>query len=182
MTPLRTKDRVFLLTAVPAAAVAAYIWLWRIDAARRADGLETRSAALVTVEGFDGEMALAGRQLASATRELEEEKSKIPPATNVKGDPSATAAERESEVLAVFRSAGLWAVRSEEAEGGPSGQVLQAAGSRPDPRCRRYLLEGSYPAVKRALDLFVAKEMAVVPERLEMAGNGAVRWMMEVWE
>ena len=182
MTEIRDKDRLFLAVVVPALAIAAYIWLWRADAARKVAELEIRSASLVTNEDFAGAKALADRALKAAEEELASEKSAPPPATTVKGDPDATAAERESAVLSVFREAGLWVVRSEDVGGGAAGDKLRATGTCREPRCRRYVLDGSYPAVRRALDAFVVREMAVVPERLEMREAGVARWTMEVWE
>lgn len=184
MTAIRDQDRLFLRLAVPLALVAAYAYCWRIDAAKRLDALRGESAALVAAADFDFEMQKARRLLADAQAELERERAVPPPAAKVKGDANATVAGRESEVLRVLREAGLGIVRSEVVDGDARsefGGKLAATGVRPDPVCRRYTLDGAYPAVRRALDAFAAGEMAVVPERVEMRAAGIGRWTVTLW-
>ena len=52
MTPLRTKDLAFVAVALPVATVAAYFWLWRADAAKKLDRLETECRNLAEVDEY----------------------------------------------------------------------------------------------------------------------------------
>ena len=181
MTPLRTKDRLFLAVAIPAAATAAYFWLWRTDAAKKADALETEKAALVAPESFESAKASATAELEAARAELEREKSAPRPAKLLETAPGASPADREGAVLAAFRDAGIAVLRAEDAQGGKAGGELAAAAGF-EPRCRRYTLDGAYPAVRRALDLLASRRIAAIPEKIEMRGAGAARWIVTIWE
>jgi len=183
---VRAKDKVFLAVVVPLAAVAAYAFLWRADAARRLDSLVGRNAALVAPGDFPMEMRRAERRLADSAAELESERAVPAPAAKMSADAGATPAERESSVLNAFREAGLVVVRSETPEPQPEGGAGDAVSEAVGPggwraTCRRYTLDGTYPAVKRALDAFAARKMAVVVDKAEMRESGRGRWTLEAW-
>lgn len=184
MTPVRTKDKLFLAVAVPLVLVAAYMGLWRRDAARAVSELDARLAGLVEAADFPFEE----RKLKEGLRRAEEARAAaeaLPPVrAAVRADAAARPAEREREVIAVLREAGLAVMRSERAaemRGETAGAaVLRATGTRPEPVLRRYLLDGGYPAVRRALGAFAAREMAVVVETVAMRADG--KWEVTVDE
>ena len=185
---VRTKDKLFVAVAAPLAAAAAYFFLWRVDAAKDLAELERRNDALVAEEDFPVAMRRAERQLADSAADLAAERAAPAPDAKMKADGGATSAERESAVLDVFRESGLVVVRGEArdgttADGGPGAVIGEAAGIDGGWRavCRRYTLDGTYPAVKRALDAFAARRMAVVAEKAEMRESGRGRWTLEVW-
>jgi len=179
MTEIRPKDRLFLALAIPLAAAALYWYAWRADAGRRLEATERQRASLVAEEDFEGEFAMARRERESAEAELESERKVPPPAAKVKANPEDSEADREVAALKVFRDAGLRVVASEQLEGtGPAADLLQASGFRPRPMSRRYVLEGSYSQVVKALSAFAEGEMAVAPERVGMSEAG--HWTMEV--
>ena len=194
MTPVRTKDKLFLAVALPLAAAGAYFWCYRADAARKLDALRGETAALVSQETFDDEMRVARRRLAEAEEELAAERKVAPAAVKVKGDAAETPAEREREVLRVFRDCGIGVMRTEDAlRGGSAAQLgdgldaraahaLTAAGVRPEPALRRYVLDGAYPAVRNALSAIASREMAVIPVSVEMRENGRGRWTVLLWQ
>ena len=170
MTEIRAKDKIFLAVAVPAAVVALYWFGWRADAGRRIDVLRQRQAVLVAQEDFGDEMARARRQAAAARDELDAERKVPAPAAKVKGDAAESEAERSRMVVETFRAAGLKIVRSEVADAKPGVvDVLRATGVRPAPVVRMWTLDGSYPALKAALNAFVAEERAIVPVSVSVA-------------
>lgn len=184
MTPVRTKDKLFLAVVVPLALVAAYVGLWRRNAAREVSALDARLAGLVEEADFPVEE----RKLEAALKRAAEARAAaeaLPPVrAAVRADAAARPAEREREVVAVLREAGLSVLRSErvsEVRGESAGAaVLRATGARPEPVLRRYLLDGGYPAVRRALGAFAAREMAVVIETVAMRADG--KWEVTVDE
>jgi len=180
MTEIRTKDKLFLAVVVPLAAIVAYVYCWRIDTAKRVEMLSASSVRLVKPEDFDYEKHLAERALKQAEETLAAEKQVPMPALKVKADAKASAAEREREVLAIFREAGLRVLDSELCEGGSGAAVLQATGTRPEPVSRRYRLDGRYPQVRQALETFATREMAVIVEKLDMEEAERGRWKLEV--
>ncbi len=192
MTAVRTKDKLFLIVVVPAVLAAAYAYFWRMDAAKRIERLETRRDSLVSEEDFPFEKAAAERRLASAREELERERATPPAELGVRARADATPAERERDVLRVFGECGLGIVRSnvegtvEELQSSSpasvaGGVALRETGFRPEPVLRRYVLDGSYPAVKRALDRFASEKLAVVPARVEMRDAERERWTLALW-
>ena len=194
MTPIRTKDKLFLAIAVPLAAAGAYFWCYRADAVKKLDALRGETAALVSQDTFDDEMRIARRKLADAEEELAAERKVAPVVGKVKGDAAETPAEREREVLRVFRDCGIGVMRTEDAlRGSSAAQVrdgldaraahsLMATGVRPEPVLRRYVLDGAYPAVRNALGVIASREMAVIPVSVEMRENGRGRWTVLLWQ
>ena len=180
MTEVRAKDKLFLAVALPLAALAFYIYGWRFDAAKRFDALTERHAKLVKAEDFDFEKTAAERTLRAAEEELAAEKAVPPPVVKVKADAQASAAEREREVLAVFRAAGLRVVATERTEPQAGAALLGATGTRPEPVSRSYRLDGRYPEVRAALEAFARDEKAVIVEKLDMEESGSGRWKLEV--
>lgn len=177
----------FVAAVAPLAVAAAYLYGWRLAAAARLDSLESRHAALVQTEDFPAEMARAERRLKESAAELEAERAAPGPELKAVPPQGTALAERESAVLGVFAEAGLSVLRGEDApERGLSssaGEALTRAVGRDgwSAACRRYVIDGTYPAVKRALDVFAARRMAVVPGGVSMREGGRGRWTLEVW-
>ena len=206
MTEIRTKDKLFVAVVLPVAIVAAYIYFWRAEAGRRVDELAARSAVLVKAEDFDFEMARAKKSRAEALEELEAEKKVPTPEAKVRGKSEAKIAERERAVMGVLREAGLVirAARNEGEDEGfvvedefgdevvgeayrggaevfRGGDVLKATGVRPEAAKRIYMVEGRYPQVVAALEIFATREMAVVVEKVEMREGRHRRWVLTIW-
>lgn len=181
MDAIRTKDKLFLAVVVPAALVAAYVFFWRTDTARRVAALRDEDAALVTVEDFSAERQRAQGALATAREELSVEGNRPLPALRVKAQAADGVATRERAVLEVFRHAGLTVARSDGAENADAAtrEVLARTGARPEPVCRRYAIVGSYPQVCAALRSFAEREMAVLPECVEMSAPR--QWTLILW-
>ena len=178
---IRTKDRLFLLVAVPVAAAAGYCWLWRSDAVKQIDTLERRCAALVEKEDFPLEKKRAERELGLAGAELEKERKIETRSPEVVAERGENAAERERTVLAVFRESGLAVRRGEIVkEPNAAAATLKATGLRPKPVVRRYTLEGRYPQLVRALELFASRKLAVIVASIAMGGGDRGRWILEV--
>ena len=105
----------------------------------------------------------------------------------MKADAQAPAALRERQALQVFREAGLTVVGSTQAKGdgaraGRAGELLKATGVRPAPIRRSYTIDGRYPDVVKALRTFTQKQMAVIPDCVQMRAAGRNRWTLEVWQ
>ena len=187
MTPIRTKDKLFLAVAVPLAAVAAYVYFWRIDAEKRAGELEAEHAALVEVDDYPMEKLRAENRLAQAQIELEQEKAAPRPVSKMHAEQDATLADRQSAVLDIFREHGLVVLRAEILEADKAGMCPDAIWRAScwrrgcTARLHRYTLDGAYPAVKRALDAFASGQMAVIVERVGMKPGASGRWTLEVW-
>ncbi len=200
MTEIRTKDKLFLAVVVPLAVVAIYWYGWRADAGRRLDGLEHRHATLVTEEDFPFEMATARRNLAATEAELAAERKTPPPEAKVKARRESVAAERERTVLNVLNGAGLFvaAVRNAQTEQDRrfdevaafpveiarafvGGTTLAATGVCPNPVLRTYVVEGRYPQVVKALETFATRQMAVVPEQVNLLDSTRGRWLLSLW-
>ena len=181
MEAIRTKDLLFLACVVPLAAVAAYVCLWRTDASRRADALARECASLVSAGDYPDERAALEHRLAEAKAELVAERQAPPPAEQVLADPADRLADRELAVIETFRAAGLAVVRSATCDRATArfAAVLQASGTRPQPACREYALEGPYPALVAALRTFERRKMAVIPDCVEMPRPG--RWIVALW-
>ena len=187
MTEIRTKDKLFLAVVVPVALLAAYWYGWRAAAGRQVVELEHRQETLVTEEEFPQAKRQADREFAEATAELEAERKVPPPQATMKADAQAPAALRERQALQVFREAGLTVVGSTQAKGdgaraGRAGELLKATGVRPAPIRRSYTIDGRYPDVVKALRTFTQKQMAVIPDCVQMRAAGRNRWTLEVWQ
>lgn len=190
MIEVRTKDKIFTAVAIPLLAAAAYVWLWRMDAAAKLEAQAKELSTLVEEEDYPFEMRRAQSRLADAQADLEAEKSTPMPQLEVAAAPNATLAKRESDVLAVLRESGLEIRRSELIRVAADGETADAAialrdaspGTRSAPvALRRYTLDGTYPLVKKALETFAVRKMPVIAERLEMKSAPLARWTMEVW-
>ncbi len=182
MIEVRTKDRLFLAIALPAAIVGAYLYFYRGDAVKRIGSAEKTSAAMISAEDYDFEKAKALRSLASAKEELEAERAAPRPELRLKGEKDAPPAKRESAVLGIFAKAGLGVLRSEEVSKDGANfrrEALKAAGV--EAVLRRFTLDGSYPAVRRALDAIASEELAAIPEAVEMRESGRARWTISIW-
>lgn len=201
MIEIRTKDKLFLAVVVPIAVVACYWFGWRTDAARRIDGLERRHAALVAEDDFEFEMTKARRELVASEADLAAER-KIPvPEAKVKARRESVAAERERAVLGVLHGAGLFVSAASGAQTEQSvpfddeedlsvavgarpfvgGDILKATGVCPEPVLRTYVVEGRYPQVVKALETFAARQMAVIPEKVNLSEAGRGRWKLSLW-
>lgn len=185
MTEIRTKDKLFLAVALPAALIFLYVWGWRNAAVKRLRALETQELALVTEAAFPQEKRTLEQKAEAAKKDLEEAKAAPMPAARVKGNPATSPAERERAVVETFRASGLRVTKIEPgaASGnapGDAGAALNATGVCPEPVRRVYRLDGAYPSVRRALDTFAGNEMAVVVEQLSMENNG--NWSVSIYE
>lgn len=181
---VRAKDKIFMAVFIPIAIGAAYAWFWRIDASKAMVALEAEHDRLVAVEDFPLEERIRKARLADAERELEDERATAPAEPKVVADAVASVALREREVMKVFSDAGLAVMRCEAVAAKRScisPEALAATGLCPTPVCRRYTLDGSYPAVKRALDAFCRTRSAAIPDSLSMRSTGFARWTVEVW-
>jgi len=64
---------------------------------------------------------------------------------------------------------------------GSVGAILQDAGALPRVACRVFTLEGDYAAVTSSLKTMAARELAVLPESLDLRVGGRNRWEISVW-
>lgn len=180
---IRTKDKIFLAVFLPVAIIGAYAYLWRMDAAKSIASLADSHANLVAVEDFPMEERIRKARLSEAEQELELERALPLAEQKVVADAAASVAMREREVMKVFADAGLAVMRCDatsENHADASAAALSATGLCPAPVRRRYTLDGTYPAVKRALDAFCRARMAVIPESLVMRPSGFARWALEI--
>ena len=185
MTALRIRDKLFVVLVIPAALLGAYIYYWRIPHAEKVKTASEACAKLITPEKHAEEKAKLQKLVADTAAELEAEKKMNVPESKIAAGAGDTVAAREQAVLDVFRDAGLRVVSSEinnaEDGGARGGAVLRATALRPSPRGRRYSLEGSYSAVRRALELITERKCAVIAERLEMEGGEGEKWSLLLW-
>lgn len=180
---IRKKDMAFLAAFLPVAIIGAYAYLWRIDAAKSIANLRASHEKLVKVDDFPLEERIRKARLADAERQLENERSIAPAEAKVVADAAASVAVREREIMKVFSEAGLVVIRCDavaQSREDSAASALSATGLRPSPACRRYTLDGTYPAVKRALNAFCRARMAVIPESLTMRPSGFARWNLEI--
>lgn len=181
---VRARDKIFLAFFIPAAIAAAYLYFWRIDAAARLAALEAESANLVTAEDFPLEKRIREAQIPKAQAELENERNATPPEQLVVADAAASIAAREREITRIFGDAGLVVLRCEalpQNDRNPSADALAATGLRQTPLCRRWTLDGTYPAVKRALDAVSRRRLAAIADGIHMRASGFGRWSLDVW-
>ena len=188
MTKMRTKDKVFLMVAIPLALCAAYFYLWRMPVAKRVGALAAEESRLPNAEDFPAERRALEKRLASAEKELEEARAEKAPESSVKGDVGASAAERQGAALAAFAKHGARVVRVEpvadrsDGWGARGGEVLRATGLRPTPEAMRFTVEAPYPDFTAALDEFAAARAPVVPEAVTMGRSGTKsRWEVVLW-
>jgi len=190
MIEVRTKDKVFIAAVLPIALIGAYVHFCRIPQAKKNDSLASRHLSLVAVEDFPFEKRRAESALADAQTELEAEKNVPCGEMKVVSKRDDSFADRESAVLKVLRDSGLIVLRSEMLPGGgradsldPRDTIWRANGWRRGwcAECRRYTLDGTYPAVKRALDSFAAGKMPVIVQKVDMREDANSRWSLEVW-
>ena len=189
MTALRFRDKLFVVVVVPAALLSAYVYFWRAPYAAKVKTDTESCAKLMTPENFAAEKQKCAAEkqkreklVADSAAELDRENKTPTPEAKIAAAAGDTVAARERAVFEVFRDAGLRIVSSEvcgDGGGARGGGVLRATAYRPSPRARRYRLEGSYSAVKKALELIVERKCAVIPERLEM--NGGENWTVFLW-
>ena len=179
MTKMRTKDKVFLMVAIPLALCVAYFYLWRMPVAKRIAALAAEEVRLPNAEDFPAERRAIEKRLASAEKELEEARAEKAPESSVKGDAAA---------LAAFAKHGARVVRVEpvadrsDGWGARGGEVLRATGLRPTPEAMRFTVEAPYPDFTAALDEFAAARAPVVPEAVTMGRSGTKsRWEVVLW-
>lgn len=205
---IRSKDKVFVALVLPATAFWAYWHFYRGPAEARLSELDKMNAALFDDERFSAEMdkavkdraaareargkadaekarvdaekVKADAELVAANAQVADEKAVALPPPKVVADPAVTAAQRENQVMTVFREAGLFVAKVEAVPAILTAAALSATGSCPAPISRRYVLEGKYSQVKSALVAFAARKMAVIVGKVAMNESGAGRWMVEV--
>lgn len=183
---VRAKDKIFLAAFIPAAVIGAYFYLWRMDASKDVAALEVKHASLVAADDFPLERRIREARLEDAKKALETAKSAPRAEPLAVADAAAAFALRERRAMRIFRDSGLVVVRSDAIaqEGGEeaaAASALKATGVCPNPSRRRYTLDGSYPAVKKALDAFCAERLAAIAERISMNPTGYARWTIDVW-
>lgn len=186
---ISARDRIFVAAILPLAILGGYWYGWRVDASKNLSLQEQRCDAMVSQEEYAEQKLHASRSLSAATRQLEEELAKAPVKLHVDPVFDKTPADREQALLGVLREVGL-NVKSGQTPKADVVRALEVAsvleraasfGAGERAILRRYKLDGEYPSVKAALDMFVARRMAVVVEKIEMASGDAGRWMLEVW-
>lgn len=183
MTEIRTKDRLFLAAVVPLALACAYFFYLRPSAAAKLKMLEDLDRTTVTHEEYPGEKRLRSAALTQAQANLVAEQNIKPPASEVAGHADDTPARRTCCVVAVFRSAGMRVVSASLAQDGAgdrAANALRATGVRPVPVKRVYVLEGAFPALKKAFETFAREKSPVVVSSLESAGGD--KWKVEIHE
>ena len=179
---IRLKDKIFLALFIPALALGAYIWYWRLDAAKVLGAMETEAESLVSVEDFPAMKARAARMAAEAKSELEAAKALPKPETSVRTPSDSSLASRESAIMDVFRASLLVVVRSEVVKCGKvAKETLEASGAVGEAFARRYTLDGTYPGVRAALDRFNDAKMPVIVERVEMRPGAISRWTITLY-
>lgn len=188
---IRAKDILFITVAGPGALVAAYLWLWRPPLVASTVELAGRSTSLVAVEDYEMNKRHAHARLNEAREALEAARNVPQAQTKVAAPKDLAQAARERAALNILRSARLDVIRSAsgherstsaaahlDGEHAPDAQrALHEALPELDPIRRRWTLDGSYPALKRALNAFATSLEPVIPERLEMTGQGS--WILE---
>lgn len=182
MTALRLRDKIFVTVVVPAALLGSYVYFWRIPHMEKVKKESESCAKLITPENYAAEKQKREKLVADSAAELANEKKTPVPEAKITASAGDSIAARERVVLEVFRDSGLRIISSElcgEGGGSRGGGVLRATGYRPSPRARRYKLEGSYAAMRRALGLIVERKCAVIPERLEMYEGDT--WSLFLW-
>lgn len=183
MLEIGKRDRIFLMVAVPAAAVAAYVFLWALPVGERILALEARESSLVAAEEYPAIRAVLESSLQKAEKALEEEKSLPPPDAGVAGDASLGDAARQRSLFASLAARRLRVLRSkpDSADGAFAGEALKATGAVAEPMRLRLLIEGSYPDLLSALESFSAEKSAVIPESVGFATGSRNRWEVSVW-
>lgn len=177
MIEVRAKDRLFVLVVLPLALAGSYLGFVRTGLSERLEKLTMRERELVAEEDFPLELRRAEMRRDEARAELAAEKAMPPPVSRVKSTAGARLAEREAAAIAVLREAGLSVSKMEHVEGGEV-TILRSTGLCPDPMVRGFSIDGGYPAVKRALEILVERELALAVQRLAMDENG--RWRIEI--
>lgn len=177
MIEVRVKDRLFVLVMLPLALAGLYLGFVRTGLSERLEKLTMRERELVTEEDFPLELRRAEMRRDEACAELAAAKAMPPPVSRVKATAGASLAEREAAAIAVLRETGLSVAKMERVEGGDVA-ILQLTGFCPNPVVRGFSIDGGYPAVKRALEILVERELALAVQRLAMDEDG--RWRIEI--
>ena len=183
MLEIGRKDRIFLMAAVPAAALAAYVYFFAMPAGERMAVLEARESALVAAEDHPARKAALETRLAKAQAALEEEKSLPAPEAEVSGDASLGDAARQRALFASLAARRLRVLRSkpDTVDGALASEALKATGAVPSPVKLKLLVEGAYPDLLSALEAFSSGKSAVIPESVGFAIGARNRWEVSVW-
>lgn len=183
MTEIRTKDKLFLAAVVPLALAIVYFMYPRESAVSKYKALQERDRVTVTHEEYPGQKRIRTIALREAQAAFAAEKEKKPPEPEVVGSADAAPARRTHDVVAVFREAGMRVVSvslAQKHDDARASHVLRATLVRPAPVKRMYVIEGSYPSLKKALETFVKEKTPVVASSLQSAGDD--RWKVEIHE
>lgn len=205
---VRTKDKLFVAVAIPAAVAAGYFYFYRDGAVKRNAELERQNAALADEAAYhatlgkiaadekaagaekakaqaaktkaEADKAAADAALAAALQELAAEKAIALPPPKVVADPKAAAAVRENAFVELARKAGLTVASMEYSSEISSAGMLRATGSCPSPISRKYVLEGQYWQVQQLLAEISGGQLAVIVGKLQLNESGVARWILEV--
>lgn len=184
MIEVRKKDVIFAAIVLPAAAVALYVWLWRLPAAEEMDGLARRSAQLVLQDEFPMRMRNAQERRAEAEAALAAAQALAPVERLVEGTPSARLAERQRELFALFAVNGARVVASKsfpESRSGRMHDAIAATGVRSEPVRMLVTVQASYTALRNALDAMVRGKCAFFPETLSFKAAAPEKWEIAIW-
>ena len=187
---VRTKDQIFVIIVGALALAAAYVYFYRLNTGKMLERMERREAAIVTVEDFPDEKQRAERERRQAAEALETERAIPAPAAKVMGSGGAVA-EREREVIAIFRAAGLRIIKSElargeggsvsvQSQGGAAVSALKATGAVVSPEKRLYELSGAYPQILVALQQFCDELRPVIVESASLENATKNIWKLTV--
>ena len=183
MIEIGLRDRIFVMVALPFAALGAYIHFFAMPTLGKSKELEGRRAALVEIADFPAKRALVDARISKASAALEEAKSLGPVAAEVEGNPSLGESERQRALFASLAAKRLRVVRStpETKDGAVAQSALKSTGAVDSPVRLRLLLEGSYPDLLSALESFAADRAAVIPESIRFSMNVRNRWEVSLW-
>ena len=183
MIEIGLRDKIFVAVVLPLTLAALYSQMWRPETISRLQTLESRDRSTVSEALFPGEKRSLVLSAETAEKELKAEEAKELPASKFTGSPKDSRAARTQMVVEVFRTAALRVVSSEVVETrGDSREtaLLCATGTRADAVKRKYVLKGTFSAVRAALEGFVERKMPVVVSSVDSV-NG-LDWRVEVYE
>ena len=183
MIEIGLRDKIFVAVVLPLTLAALYSQIWRPKIVSRLQALESRDRSTVSEVRFPGEKRSLVQAAEAAEKELKAEEAKKLPASKFAGSPKDSRAVRTQMVVEVFRAAALRVVSSEVVETrGDSREtaLLRATGTIADAVKRKYVLKGTFSAVRAALEGFVERKMPVVVSSVDSV-NG-LDWRVEVYE
>ena len=179
MTEIRTKARIFLAVVLPLVAVAAYVFLWRVEAAKKLEYYGKLDAELVDKADYPSVKARAERDLKLAEENLAKERATEMPKAKAVGDAADSFAKREHAFMEVLAGCGLRVVSCERIKAGDdtSSAVLSASGVCGNPVRCRFVVDGGYVSVVEMFDALSHGKHAVIVDSVSLEGDD--RWTLE---